>query len=242
VTAPAKASSQALVRCPLCLEQYVLSEALAEAPPMLLVVGDDLGAEASRDGASAIEEYQLADRGFTPVGNSHAAVGGVAAPGRIALRSAARPKKKEKNALWEVIQVIFGGVLALPLAVLFLWWVVGRDDFELGPKVARYAAWIVPGRFEGRAQVNESAMGRPDQTVVKSNATTNAPTKERRKPIREPDLPVVSRRPPIEEEGTEKSVEQPGAVETSLPMPNLLDLLPDDFGSKDKKPAKENGR
>jgi hypothetical protein len=209
---------------------------------MLLVVGDDPGAGASGEGGSAGDEYELASPGFTPNASSSLA-GGVAGPGRVALRSAARPKKKEKNALWEVIQVIFGGVVALPLAVLFLWWVVGRDDFELGPKVARYAAWIVPGRFEGRTQIDESAMsaaGRKDAATTDAN--TKAPNKGRRMFVRENDLPVVSRRPPIVEEGTEKSADQPGAVETSLPMPNLLDLLPDDFGSKDKKPAKEIGR
>ena len=38
VTVPRHAGSGSLVRCPLCLEQYLLSEALANAPPPLILL------------------------------------------------------------------------------------------------------------------------------------------------------------------------------------------------------------
>src|SRR4029450_3383965 len=68
VTVPPRASGVALVRCPLCLEQYLLSEALAQAPPALIMVSESV-----RDGFAppAVEaepeptgdDYVLADGG-----------------------------------------------------------------------------------------------------------------------------------------------------------------------------------
>ena len=46
---------QGLVRCPLCLEQYVLGEALDQLPPTLIVL----------DGSTAGEEPELAGAGVT---------------------------------------------------------------------------------------------------------------------------------------------------------------------------------
>src|SRR3954452_22975511 len=42
VTVPPRATARALVRCPLCLEQYLLAEALANAPPLLAIIGGEV--------------------------------------------------------------------------------------------------------------------------------------------------------------------------------------------------------
>src|SRR4029078_3582714 len=42
VTGPRGAPSRARVRCPLCWEQYLLSEALASAPPLLVIIGGEV--------------------------------------------------------------------------------------------------------------------------------------------------------------------------------------------------------
>src|SRR5207302_4542335 len=46
VTVPSGATVRALVRCPLCLEQYLLAEALANAPPLLVIIGGEVADEA----------------------------------------------------------------------------------------------------------------------------------------------------------------------------------------------------
>ena len=53
VSAPPAASPSALVQCPLCLEEYFLSDALIQLPPMLIVVGGHAPAFEK-------EEYRLA--------------------------------------------------------------------------------------------------------------------------------------------------------------------------------------
>src|SRR5688572_30429621 len=42
VSLPPKATGRALVRCPLCLEQYLLAEAMAGAPPALVIIGGEV--------------------------------------------------------------------------------------------------------------------------------------------------------------------------------------------------------
>src|SRR5687767_2226356 len=42
VTVPPGTTARALVRCPLCLEQYLLAEAMANAPPPLVIIGGEV--------------------------------------------------------------------------------------------------------------------------------------------------------------------------------------------------------
>src|SRR5204862_4267219 len=71
-----------------------------------------------------------------------------------------------------------GGLLAAPLAILTLWWVFHVDRLDLGPSVARYAAWIVPQEFRGeppaepfpdRPIANRAAPTRPTETTSYPN-------------------------------------------------------------------------
>src|SRR5438552_2852385 len=60
VSVPAKATARALVRCPLCLEQYLLAEALANAPPPLIIIGGEVAQDAIEMPSAGEGEYQLA--------------------------------------------------------------------------------------------------------------------------------------------------------------------------------------
>jgi len=158
-----------MVRCPLCREQYRLEEALDQLPPELMLVDggyDDDEGELVGAGVGA-SDYQVAgeyggsssfDRGMGSAdsvfstggpGGTALADTGVAAP-TPRLTGAARPKRKEKSAVAEIIKVVLGGVVGLTAGMLILWWVAGRDPLELGPKVAEYAPWIVPAQFHGK--------------------------------------------------------------------------------------------
>ena len=158
VTAPAGATVKTLVRCPLCLEEYVLGEAVGELPPALIVLdgsaeGDELelvgaGAPAGEGRAGGEGEYRLSGGGFErafaarPSGSSSVAA-------RPAVKGE-RPKRKERSAVLEVVKVVGGGVVGCTLALAVLWWGLGRDDFKLGPMIAPYAPWIVPAKFHGK--------------------------------------------------------------------------------------------
>src|SRR5205814_9509959 len=64
VTVPPRATTRALVRCPLCLEQYLLAEALANAPPLLVIIGGEVEEAAIQRPVEAENEYEFATSGF----------------------------------------------------------------------------------------------------------------------------------------------------------------------------------
>ncbi len=90
-------------------------------------------------------------------GSAFAFGGGAANSGTAtATRPVTRPraKKKKANPVLAFLPVVLGGLIALPLAQLVLWWLPGgyqRDPFELGPKVGPYIPFLVPANLRGGA-------------------------------------------------------------------------------------------
>ena len=171
VTVPAKATPRALVRCPLCLEEYLLAEALAEMPPALLIVGDEMDEEPALIGAGAAAAE--AGRGYGEAGgfgggvfDSSAPAGAAVTPARTAVKAGARPRRKEKSALGEMVKIVLGGVVGLSIGLLVLWWGLRKDPLKLGPRVSPYAPWIVPAEF--RHTPTEAG------TTAQNNATSNS--------------------------------------------------------------------
>jgi hypothetical protein len=196
VTVPARARARSLVRCPLCLEEYLLREALAELPPMLEVLdgsgGEEDDGEADLVGAGAPlkaaagaigdvgDEYRVAGGGFGGVLDSSPAAGvTVSTAARPAVKGA-RPKRKERSALVEMAKVVAGGIVGCILAPLVLWWGFGNDALNLGPKVAPYAPWAVPAKFHGKPASTATDSAGAGQAIPSSNnvASVPPPTKE----------------------------------------------------------------
>src|SRR5438067_2233446 len=123
VTVPAKATPRALVRCPLCLEQYLLAEALANAPPPLVIIGGEVEQAAIERSSPGESEYQLADdrrlgQHFTdsPLEASAPAAAAVMAP-RPAMRAMPRARRPEKSGLLLLVNYAVGGVMGLSLGL-----------------------------------------------------------------------------------------------------------------------------
>src|SRR6266436_4725540 len=95
VSVPARATALALVRCPLCLEQYLLAEALANAPPPLIIIGGEVAQDAIEQPAAGEGEYQLA---AGVLDASAPAAQGVVMP-RPAVRGTPRARRAEKSGL-----------------------------------------------------------------------------------------------------------------------------------------------
>ncbi|MCC6508151.1 MAG: hypothetical protein IT423_03535 [Pirellulaceae bacterium] len=74
-----------------------------------------------------------------------------------------RPRRAEGSGIWSVVQVVLGGAAAIPVTLLLLWYVVGKD-VGAGPMVAKYAPWIVPKRFQGDSGEPAMAASRPRVT------------------------------------------------------------------------------
>jgi hypothetical protein len=201
VTAPPRASGRALVRCPLCLEQYLLGEALLNAPPELILLSPGaISSGAISRGpiagqpAGGLEEiaddaadYRLETSTF---GQSAIHAGGpnadAARAPRPALRGGYRPRRKEKSIVAEIAKVIIGGVLGLSIGLLVLWHWFNQDPLDVGPQIARYAPWIVPEQFQGTAKPGKtSTSSATGATIGSADASTKSgeksPAKRKRK-------------------------------------------------------------
>src|SRR5688572_10777520 len=112
VTVPPRAAGGALVRCPLCMEPYLLSEALAQVPPELIIVSDKV-----REGFAAPEvedatnhadgDYLLADGGVVEGPFVTPAARDALATARLNRRL--RTPERERNFFVEMAKVILGG-------------------------------------------------------------------------------------------------------------------------------------
>jgi hypothetical protein len=152
VSLPPSAEPSAVVQCPLCLEEYYLSDALIQLPPMLLVVGSR--AEAATQAAEREGEYRLAEPVAAAVSEAQfePAAGTVAA--RPQLKTVSRRRPQERSAIGEIIKVVLGGVAGLAGGLLVLWWGFGVDVGDLGPQVSKvqYLRFLVPPKLRAQAE------------------------------------------------------------------------------------------
>ncbi len=72
-----------------------------------------------------------------------------------------RLKRKSTSPVWSIIQVVFGGLAAVPIALLLLWWVLGKDIAGAGPIIGKHLPWIVPEAFRPIEESPAVARRRP---------------------------------------------------------------------------------
>ena len=196
VTVPAKASPRALVRCPLCLEEYTLREALAELPPTLIVIDGSVADEdaelvgAGVASAHAGGGYELSGGGFPSAAVLDSSAPAEAAVVPAKLKGKLRPKKKQASAIVEMTKVVVGGVVGLTMGLGVLWWVFGKDPLDLGPKISPHAPWAVPAKFHAKPKANDKTAENGGGPLVAQN---NAPKSNGGKPA--PVTPAPPARP-----------------------------------------------
>ena len=196
VVMPEGASPAATVRCPLCQEEFQLSELLDAMPPALIIVEDPKAADQPAAPDSLFFADSAADRPINlldevetnsqPRAISIGPLETSSAPSTTpssgkGRRVAPRPQRKKKNPAVEVAKVFFGGVAGLVIAQALLWWLpwsnYRRDPFELGPKVSEFAGWMVPEQFHGAgpAAINTDASPQPSGNDVFGPPGTELP-------------------------------------------------------------------
>jgi hypothetical protein len=224
VTVPPRATARALVRCPLCLEQYLLAEALANAPPPLVIIGGEVEEAAIQRTAETDSEYEIDTGGFSAdVLQATAPANTAVTLPRPAIRAGRRPRRQEKGGLVFFLSVVAGGLLAAPLAILTLWWVFHVDRLDLGPSVARYVSWIVPEEFRGEPlaeplpdrQIEDRAKRpRPMETTGYPNRSGMGGMSSELQ-----TLPGLDESPKAPTEALKPTIDAPVVVEPDAPAP-----------------------
>ncbi|HIA20687.1 MAG TPA: hypothetical protein EYN70_14945, partial [Planctomycetaceae bacterium] len=153
ITIPDGARENSNVACPLCRDEFLLSEVLQTLPPRLILLDpaeEDTFAppaaavaettsllgivdEVAED-AEKIEEPAEESPADTEPGKSKqedsfgfadSGESGVVAD--TSIRSSRRSRQESENPLGMMIKVALGGLMAAPLAQLILWWGFSRD-------------------------------------------------------------------------------------------------------------------
>lgn len=174
---PDGVSLQATLECPHCREQFVVGEMLNARYSTWLVVHDPAyldgpqstaaalamdGSEADSAAEDTTADYELSSAA-TAAGDDQ----DDSAPLQLQAASAAPPKpktdwskfepitheqfermkRKSRSPIWSLLQIVLGGVAAVPISLLLIWHVIGTDVAGAGPRVGRYAPWLVPEKF-----------------------------------------------------------------------------------------------
>ena len=59
-------------------------------------------------------------------------------------RSRTRPKKKQAGGIGEVVKIVVGGALALPIAYFIIMWVFNKDPLGMAPSLSNTVPFVVP--------------------------------------------------------------------------------------------------
>ena len=101
-----------------------------------------------------------------------------------------RRRRAEKSPIASMLQVVLGGLAAIPISLLILWYGLGKDVGDAGPWVSQYAPWIVPKKFHRNVdhrdwQPSNSELGTGDfpnlskfETENSNNNSSSVPSKE----------------------------------------------------------------
>ena len=150
VTVPPEVLPETRVACPLCQEELTGKDFIGQLPPALVL----LDAPAAVAVAVEIETEAISDSTDTfdpenPFGDVREAKGGAAVVTR--LRHTSSDEKRGKGSARQIISIVLGGMLALPIAQLILW-KLDRDPVNLADKFqnVRWMHWAMPKHKKAR--------------------------------------------------------------------------------------------
>ncbi len=73
--------------------------------------------------------------------------------GKTKRRRSKTRKSYEPTTSKEMIKIIFGGLIALPLAQLILWWGFQKDPLQLAEPISKVIPFIVPPKMKAKPEI-----------------------------------------------------------------------------------------
>lgn len=149
---PLGVSLEASIECPGCQEQFVVGEMLTSHLGTWTVLEDPAAAASASEvvddeqaSSAALEgELKLADTDTEQPAKPKV---NWAEFKPITHEQFERMKRKSRSPIWPMLQVVLGGLAAVPIALLLLWHLLDRDIGGAGPFVGQYLPWIVPEKY-----------------------------------------------------------------------------------------------
>ena len=84
--------------------------------------------------------------------------------------SSRRTSQKADSRFGEVVKIIFGAMMAPPVAQLVIWWVLGLDPLGLGPATSKFVPPLVPAKFH--AEKNEEPKAEVESKIDESDGAS----------------------------------------------------------------------
>lgn len=150
------------------------------------------------------------------------------------------PKKRPQESPLKMIgSVVGGGVAAVPIAILLMWYALGKDPLKAGPAVAQFVPWIVPAEFsdasgmrariaKSDARLNGSAPSLPNLQMdlnrdAAGSVDTEAEAIEPQATKPNSNEPIVSEPAAAEPTVAEPTVAEPTVTEPAVTEPAVAE-------------------
>lgn len=80
-----------------------------------------------------------------------------------------RRSTAKKNPVVEIMKVVFGGILAVPIAYLLVLWVFRQDPLSVGPRIGNVAPFLIPETLRKDGESNNGDSNDSDKTADDKN-------------------------------------------------------------------------
>ena len=136
-------------------------------------MGLSAGVDASEVGVES-ENEELAEGESAPAEEDDAtpviAGGAVAEPAPAAKKSTkpTRPapaKKKQPSMVGQMVGMVVGGAMSIPIVLAILWWGVGKDPLKVAPMVPDALSFLLPAKLRSGGQVATTTGGGGAQSL-----------------------------------------------------------------------------
>ncbi len=238
---PEGVTLEATVRCPHCDEQFVVGEMLTSRFGSWIVVNDP----ATPHGIQRADEFPHTTSELALVAGTSldrtASTTDDSGPLELQADSAqpVRPKtdwskfepitheqfermrRKARSPIWSLLQIVLGGVAAVPISLLLIWHLIGTDVAGAGPLVGRYVPWLVPEKF--RPLADAQAL---DEEPATRDSTPLVPGASGFRRFDDVLNPGGSNAPaaPAPEVGSNDALVAGGTAEPKRPLPSAPEL------------------
>lgn len=193
VRVPSTAPANSNVRCPHCSQSYRLSQILDQAVPELEVIleseiapnvphVDQIRIKTENDDTDGSKKFvvptQLSEGAkrsrrrrrseSSSSSSSRPATSPKTSSSGRASTSRGSSSQSGSNGILEVVKIGMGGLLAIPIAYLLVFWVFQKDPLHIGPSVSGVVPFLVPAEFH--------AVDSPEEETEPQTSNVERPT------------------------------------------------------------------
>jgi hypothetical protein len=205
----------------------IVADGREEGPSESIGFGAFLGGDDGADQTRSSDSYADDSQGLADGGGQAFDVPGVAGGGERVVAvapviAAAKNSAARGGGLGQLVGVVAGGLLAIPVTLAILIWGLGRDPFQLTRQIPESASFLLPAKFRPGQRDARRAVAVGGPALDASQTLDQLPTAGRPADAAGSVPPDVTTAVPAEP--SEIAPDGPPGVEDGLPMP--VDMSP----------------